>query len=267
MMRENNWVEALAELQAARRSNPRSPGIVMNIAFAHVRLGSRSEALVAARQAHELALREERVSPGESSVLRSARLVAMLAAAEGNPEEGVTRLTALKGVVPDRGPLAEALAHALSRAGRLDQALAELDQVLATDPNNRPVLVSRCLIQVYGGRMDGANSDCAAALRLDPSYAPALEAIALVQMHGGDFAAADATLSQLIERRGAGSTFFLRGLARRQLGQGEASEADLTTARDMNPLAEVQGLQARCGLRIDGPVPCPASFVTTSTPP
>ncbi len=84
-------------------------------------------------------------------------------------------------------------------SGRNDEALADLNQSLALDPESLSALVSRGRALNAKDQLEAALADFAAALKLEPDYRPALEARADVLALRGNFKAALADYVRLRE--------------------------------------------------------------------
>jgi tetratricopeptide (TPR) repeat protein len=128
------------------------------------------------------------------------------------------------------------------RAARYDAAQADLDLLVARDPDASQYRNDRCWNRVLANReLDKALVDCNAALRLDPGDAAALDSRGWVRLRQGDARAAivdfDAALAIMPKLP---ASLFGRGVAFRRLGETAKGDADLSAARAADP-----GVEAR----------------------
>lgn len=121
-------------------------------------------------------------------------------------------------------PDALATAFALSREGRLDDALALVDAELARRPREPRAHALRARILAQRGDHDGATAAAARALAIDPDCAPALVESAALARARGDRDGAIAALQRLV-RQVPRQALFQLDLGQLLADAGRSSEA------------------------------------------
>jgi tetratricopeptide (TPR) repeat protein len=124
--------------------------------------------------------------------------------------------------------------------GRVDavtQQIAQLNEVLAREPQNTAALNNRCWIRAINDEdLNAALADCDAVIRIEPRSANALDSRGLVHLKRGEFAAAMADYeAALAIEPNRGHFLYGRGLARMRLGQAELGQADFVRAEAAEP--------------------------------
>ncbi len=120
--------------------------------------------------------------------------------------------------------------------GRLDSAIALLDQVLASDGTDRAALIRRGKIYLERGELDKAAADFDRVLLLDPDSAAALGARGQVALQRDRHDEAVDYLQRAIAQAPRASALYQSlGLARRALGQTDLARAALAQAGEIEP--------------------------------
>jgi tetratricopeptide (TPR) repeat protein len=168
-----------AALEAYRRSVWLAPDYVAghrNLGYGLLAAGLRTEAIAS----YETALR---LAPNDADAALSLAIILQ-------GEQPETALTLLANLL-DHDPGARVLhARILTRLGRLTEALAGFDAVLADTPDNPEALCGRAEAHWAALNEEAAEADLARALAIDPSWAPALNDRGIIRMDRGDFAGA-----------------------------------------------------------------------------
>ncbi|MEW2519732.1 tetratricopeptide repeat protein [Actinacidiphila alni] len=124
----------------------------------------------------------------------------------------------------------------LHAADRDDEALAELDRAVATDPGNHRAWAYRGDVHRLQNRYGPAVGDLTTALGIDPTYAWALGSRGQAHTGAGDYdrAVADFTAALDIDP-GYAWALAQRGEAHRAAGRYDEAVADLSAALDLSP--------------------------------
>ena len=101
-------------------------------------------------------------------------------------------------------------AAAYHQLGRLTEALAELDQLLAEDHDDASALVNRGLVHIQRSDLEAASQDLQDAIAIDPDNGKALEGLAIVALLRDDHARA----RQLVKRAAASGFEVQPGLSK-----------------------------------------------------
>ena len=176
------WRAALAARPADRRAS-------RGLALALVAVGRSPEAVTLARTAAESA-------PKDSEALFTLGL----AQSEQDVEAAMTTLRTLLDRAPDHTLARYNLALLLRRADRLDEAVAELDRVIALDPRAE---AHYALGLTWWQRGDAARATASfeAAIAMEPRYAEAYHKLGVVRAAQRDWAAAHAALQRSLTLR------------------------------------------------------------------
>jgi tetratricopeptide (TPR) repeat protein len=168
----------------------------------------------------------------------------------GNFAAADADLTAADAVAPDDIGLSEMRGQLLQRQGRMAEALAIADRIVARHPDDAQALNDRCWMKATANlQFDTALADCDAALKLAPTSAAILDsrAFVLLRMGRNDDAIAQYGAALKIAPRLANSLFG-RAIARDRLGAHADAMADLADARSIAP--DIDGSFARYGISL-----------------
>lgn len=105
-------------------------------------------------------------------------LLAQVQLAANQMEQVEESLRQCLAVDPAYGPAYLALARYYQVAGKMDEALARIDELLERDPNNTGVLMQRAMILEQTNEVDRARSVYERILELNPEFGPALNNLA-----------------------------------------------------------------------------------------
>ncbi|RHW17958.1 DUF3857 domain-containing protein [Sphingomonas gilva] len=140
----------------------------------------------------------------------------------------------------DKAALLSMKSDALARAERTDAAIAAADAAVAAGPASAAPLNTRCWQKAtLGVSLDTALKDCTKAIELAEYPAGPLDSRALVYFRMGrmDDARADLDAALAIDPS-IDASLYLRGILRRQTGDIAGGDADLAAARLINPRME-----------------------------
>jgi tetratricopeptide (TPR) repeat protein len=129
-----------------------------------------------------------------------ARL-AEIAARHGNPERAATLYESVVAERPAVQLYRRQLVETYDTLGRLDDALAQYEQMIAADPDSGELLVDRGAIEARMGRAADAEKDYRRAMQLDPSLPEAYLNLSLLELADGRDAEAEAHLLRALELR------------------------------------------------------------------
>jgi eukaryotic-like serine/threonine-protein kinase len=154
-------------------------------------------------------------------------------------EEYLTALRLNPGYVTARQWYALALAH----RGKIDEALAQMNVALDSDPLSFPLNANAALIHYLGRDYDAAEELCQRALEINPHHEPAHFALGLAQQQRGRLDDAHASLEKARTiSRGEPHTVAALGAVEAQQGNAEAARArlealaELSLTRDVSPV-------------------------------
>lgn len=157
----------------------------------------------------------------------------------------------------DRG-----MAHYLK--GELAAAQADTDRAIALRPGDYKTYNLRCwLYAVSNEQLDTALEDCNEALRLSPGNSNVLDSLGFVQFRQGSYEKALKTYNDALNSSAGSagasplrlpgvtnlqkaSSLFVRGLCERKLGNSAAADADLASAKTIDP--NIETYYARFGV-------------------
>lgn len=124
----------------------------------------------------------------------------------------------------------------LSDSGEFARSLPEYNRALELEPGNAFALNGRCWSRaVLNIELDQAFADCDAAARAGgEDFANSLNSRAFVQFRRGKFREAIVGYSESLEHREMASSYFVRGLARRAIGE-DGGDADIERAIALEP--------------------------------
>jgi Tfp pilus assembly protein PilF len=167
----------------------------------------------------------------------------------GNMEAAQANFEAFLAREPSSGPGRFRLSLVLARRGRYQAALALVEQVVATEPEQAEALAhhARCLLGC--GQLEAARAVVLHALSLPRAGAVVLDALAVILTRLEDPTLAMGLFDQATAIDPAQpSLYFNRALARRQFGLAEGAEQDLRTCLALHP-THAKAHWALAGLR------------------
>ena len=128
------------------------------------------------------------------------------------------------------------LGGALEKQSRFADALPHYDRAVQLAPGAATPYDARCWGRAMAGDFDGAKSDCDHALALDANAHNALNSRGYVHYRAGRFAESirdyDAAIAAAPD---IASSWYVRGLARRALGDAAGADADIAKALQLEP--------------------------------
>ncbi|MBB4616462.1 DUF3857 domain-containing protein [Sphingomonas abaci] len=140
-------------------------------------------------------------------------------------------------------------AELLGMAGRTDEALAAMDEVVAQSPNDSNLLNQRCWLKAtLNVQLDSALKDCTRAIELSESRLAALDSRAMVHYRMGHLDQAMVDIEEVLKTEpDEAATLYLRGIIRNRQGKTAEAKADLAAARTMWP--QIDRDYGRWGIR------------------
>ena len=97
-------------------------------------------------------------------------MVQILSTEEQNPEAALELVTRAKGDYPDDKVLAEYEIQLLLQLNRMDQAMAQIKDALANDPNNPGLWLRSGYLKEQSGDVDGGLADYKKSVEIDPEF-------------------------------------------------------------------------------------------------
>jgi arylsulfatase A-like enzyme/Flp pilus assembly protein TadD len=200
--------EALENLERARALDPRSSGVYLQLASLEKSRGNLAaserwlqqgieiapgrllyqglaDLLLAAGRAAELSkLANEWNGPGADAARSYVR--AALLDARGDGDGAIAELERALELTPSDDNLEQALANALSRAGRYEEAMAHYEAILARTPCYLGALTNLGAAYERGGKVDEGIRAYESAIRCDPSYPNAYRNLGAALARKGD---------------------------------------------------------------------------------
>jgi tetratricopeptide (TPR) repeat protein len=148
----------------------------------------------------------------------------------------------------DLAPLLQWRAAAHQRAGLFDEALSDLDRLVALEPQRAEPWNSRCWLRATFRRdLQRALEDCSEALRLAPQTPHILDSRALVHLQLGQACEALADYDAAVATDAEQASFLYgRGVARRRHGQTAEGDADIKRAKELS--ADIEAAYASYGV-------------------
>jgi len=128
------------------------------------------------------------------------------------------------------------LADLLAEAGKVDDAVAVLDEAIAAAPRNAALLNSRCWIRAtHNVAIDQALQDCTSAVELSSSDAAIIDRRAMVYFRMGKLDAAQADLDVALQASPEqAASLYMRGVIAKRTKAKDA-DAYLAAARMIEP--------------------------------
>jgi tetratricopeptide (TPR) repeat protein len=145
------------------------------------------------------------------------------------------------------GPALSWLAVGYLDLGLYDRAILVFDRSILKEPQRADTWNERCWARAQAGKDLGlALADCDHALTLSPNDPAFLDSRALVRFRSGDYAGAVADLDAALKIKQTANALYVRGVARKKLGQAEG-QRDIVMALVLDP--KVAELYASRGVR------------------
>lgn len=115
--------------------------------------------------------------------------------------------------------------------------LSDLDKALSYSPASATLLNERCFERaVEKVKLEGALADCDLSLRAHPDNANITDSRGFVFYQMGRYQDAITTYDQALKQKpDLSPSLFVRGLARRKLGDTAGGDADIAAAKKLNP--------------------------------
>jgi tetratricopeptide (TPR) repeat protein len=210
-------------------------------AILHEQLDDKQHAVADLKSAYDL----------DPSDLVTVSRLSYIQAWAGGADEALARLDGLLVNGGEKEPFYLARkAEVLARRGDATGAVAAMDSALERRSGNAVLLADRCWVKaLLNVDLDNALGDCNRAIQIGVNNTAApLNSRGLIQLrqHHAKEAVADFT-EALDQRPGNAVDYFMRALAQREAGDGEAAKRDLASARLLNPA--IDQLYASFGLR------------------
>jgi tetratricopeptide (TPR) repeat protein len=114
-------------------------------------------------------------------------------------------------------------------------AIKDFDKSLRLHPKDAEALNNRCWAHAMVGDSQAALKDCNEALQLRPDYADALDSRGFVKLKIGEPSSAIADYDAALQIKKQASSFYGRGLAKKQTGDSAGGEGDIAAAKAIDP--------------------------------
>jgi tetratricopeptide (TPR) repeat protein len=222
---------ALADADRMFALDPRSVGALEARARYAVMLGDRERALAAIDAMQKLESDSPHVPGLRGELLRRLGRTEEARAAF---EQGLAKVEkAGADMFPDDKMRRRAKLGYLDELGRHAEAVAELDALLAKQPDNPVLLTERCWLRAKAeAQLAKALADCNQALESQPDNSEALDGRGLIKLRRGDPEGALADFTEALKLvPEQAQSLYGRGLARLRKGDRNGGEADLQAAR------------------------------------
>jgi len=174
------WQRALADGDAALKSDPKNVAALVERAHARLMMGDADRAIADCDAALKM---------DPKSVAAHVRRAAALNR-KGEPGRAITECDAALAIDPKSADACSVRGDARRRKGDLDGALADLDEAIWLDANLAPAYLTRGLVRAARGEHEKAAADLARAASLAPNDPTAWRALAEALRKKGDEAAA-----------------------------------------------------------------------------
>jgi tetratricopeptide (TPR) repeat protein len=164
-------------------------------------------------------------------------LLASFRLADGDAAGALRDIDAFLADQPNHHGAQSLRGSALLRLGRYDEALAEVNKRLETEPGDPSLLNQRCWIRATSRQaLESGLADCDASLKARPQSAAVLDSRGLIKLQMGrlDDAIADYDAALKLSPR-MPSSLYGRGIARKRKGLKAEGEADLAAAKAEYP--------------------------------
>lgn len=127
------------------------------------------------------------------------------------------------------------LGTAFEHLGEREASLQHFDRSLALDPSSWPAAAGRCwVLAVLNRELDKALADCDRALAVNPTDYNSYNSRGFVNFRLGRYSAPIANYDSAIGGDpGSGSSWYMRGMARRALGHVAQGDADIAKGRSL----------------------------------
>jgi len=213
LVNEGRIEEALPLLLEVHRAAPEDLDATANLAIALAKLGRNEEA--------EPLLREVLLRAPARTDIRSELARILVASGRDEEAETVLRRAPARDLDPD---LRRNVALALWGQGKRDEALAEIEAVIARTPDFAMAHMTHGQLLEELGRPDEARHAFESALEIDPRYVEARLTLARLLVRAGDLESAERELQRAVAEDPA-EPEGRRGLALVLIGRGKLAEA------------------------------------------
>jgi tetratricopeptide (TPR) repeat protein len=115
------------------------------------------------------------------------------------------------------------------------RAIRDFDKSLRLQPNDAEALNNRCWSFAMVGELRPALKDCNEALHIRPNYADALDSRGFVRLKLGKPSRAIADYDAALRIKRQASSFYGRGLAKKQTGDSAGADSDIAEAKAIDP--------------------------------
>lgn len=124
----------------------------------------------------------------------------------------------------------------LNELQRFDDCLADLDQLVEMDPNNRNLRETRAMTYLAAGRFDKAIGDLNQIIRAAPASLTPYVSRAIAKMYASDFNGALADVDRVIKRVPRDATLYQnRGMIWLKKGEYDKAVDDFKHGLELNP--------------------------------
>ncbi|MDF2157693.1 tetratricopeptide repeat protein [Algoriphagus sp. CAU 1675] len=97
-------------------------------------------------------------------------LIPILSTEEKNPEAAYETVTRARAEFPEEKTFAEFEIQLLLQLNKMDEAMAQIQEALKTDPNNTSILLRSGYLKEKSGDIDGALADYKKSVEVDPNF-------------------------------------------------------------------------------------------------
>jgi Caspase domain/Tetratricopeptide repeat len=125
--------------------------------------------------------------------------------------------------------------HLYAKMGDFPSAIKDFDESLRLRPKNAEALNNLCWSRAMIGDSRTALNDCNEALQIRPDYADALDSRGLVKLKLREPSSAIADYDAALQIKKQASSFYGRGLAKKQTGDSAGGESDIAIAKEIDP--------------------------------
>lgn len=219
-----DYAGALADVEAAMKIED-SRDLFASRAAIRLELGDIEGALADTQEA-------EALQPDGSTYSDQILLLGLL----GRSAEGVTLAEDFEAISKDRSQAVQVMATALGWAGRADEGLDLLGELLEDRPTDGILLNELCWEAGIWNRMDDTRfAACTAAVEKSENSASALDSRAMAHFRLGNFAAAKADLDEVLQAEPyLAESRLMRGIVRKAMGDAGGKE-EIALALKMKP--------------------------------
>jgi tetratricopeptide (TPR) repeat protein len=154
----------------------------------------------------------------------------------GQIDAAITDLEASIAADPKRFETHSDLGTAYEYSGQYEKSLAAYERALAINPDAWIAVGGRCWVRAVLNRdLDAAAADCGRTLVLKPDDFNAYNSRGFVRFRQGRYDDAITDYDRALAGTQTGSSYYVRGLARRALGRTADGDADIAKAKTLEP--------------------------------